>query len=377
MRLKNVICALGLALVMLAALPCRAGSVTVTTSSGQVGGTFKSANGKAVVVEIATGREVTVPWTAIQKIVFGQKVLIEGPGFGKGTGLLVEAGATIAVTGQSLQLPPPGNELAPLSEIRSIAPVGGVPTPAASRPTDSCVSGSERGGATWYSAVAPKFTLTEGTQSAQAIGGSAVARRAQNISCSNWHHQETTLTIDANNTLTEQVGTPSIRAHEYDASISQQIYLTTRLYTEIVGEGFHNSSFNLYLEQSYGGGLGGRVVSNGMFTLELSAGALFVGEHFTTTKGVDFAAGRLGERFDYEFGKKSSPIVLSESTSYMPALDQAKAWQLRAAVELAVPITSHLSFVSGFLEDYMENAANGRKSYSTTTVGLNFSVGQN
>jgi hypothetical protein len=80
--------------------------------------------------------------------------------------------------------------------------------------------------------------------------------------------------------------------------------------------------------------------------MELSAAALFVGEHFTTTKGVAFAASRLSERSSIEFGKKASPVVFSESAGYLPAIDQAKAWQLRGTVQLVVPITSHLTFVS-------------------------------
>ena len=381
MRINIPFHSLGFTFLVLLGCLCRAETDTLITTSGQINGIFKSANSEAVVMSIAPGHDLIIPWAAVQKLTFGQEgktVLIEGPGFANGKGIVLNSGDTITfnLSDRSLQLPPPANGKKKLSEVRTIAPV---PTshPGARKPSNSCIAGSERSNPTWYSSIGPKFGLTEGTQSVQTISGSAAVRRAQNISCGNWHHQETTVTINANNTLTEQVGSPSIRTDEYDASFLHQIYLTPRLYTEFLGEAFHNSAFNLYLEQSYGGGIGGRAISGGPFWMELSGGAVFVGEHFSTTKGPAFAAGLLSERSSIEFGKKDGPIVLSESTSYLPAIDQANAWQLRGTVQLAVPITSHLTFVSGFVEDYMQNAANSRKNYSTTSVGVNFSLGQN
>jgi hypothetical protein len=210
---------------VLVACICRADTDTLIATSGQVTGIFKSANSKEVIMTIAPGRDLTIPWGSVQELTFGQKVLIEGPGFGGGKGIVLNPGDTITASDGSLQLPPPANETKKLSEVRTIGPVSQAAVSATRTASDSCTSGGARSKATWYSSIGPKFSLTEGTQSVQTIGGSLAARRAQNISCTGWQHQETTLTIDANNTLTEQVGTPSIRSHEYDACPASTISL--------------------------------------------------------------------------------------------------------------------------------------------------------
>jgi hypothetical protein len=381
MSLQNPMRALRLPMFLLAAAACWADTDKIVTSEGQVSGIFKSANSHAVIIEVATGEEITLPWSTIQQITFAHPTLVEGPGFGNGKGLLLEKGATITVAERKITLPlgPPDDVPKPLSKIQSMMPLPDAPV-ASNSAGSGCTSGSTRKGPTWTGSATPKYTLTEGTQSVQTVGGSLMFRRAQNTSCTSWQHQATNLILDATNTLTEQVGTPSIRSHEYDGQFLHQVYLASNVYLEGIASGFHNSSFDLYLEQSYGGGIGGKY-SKGMVSLDLSADALFVTEHFTTVKSVSFAAARLTEEFTAELVKKNVkkpiPVVFAESISYLPAFNQPNAWQIRGAVQLFVPITKKLSFVPSFFEDYMENVPNGRKNYSTTSVGLNFSLGQN
>jgi hypothetical protein len=101
---------LGFIFAVLVACVCRADTDTLIATSGQVTGIFKSANSKEVIMTIAHGRDLTIPWGAVQKLTFGQKVLIEGPGFGSGEGIVLNAGDTITALDGSLQSPPPANE---------------------------------------------------------------------------------------------------------------------------------------------------------------------------------------------------------------------------------------------------------------------------
>src|SRR5579862_5447574 len=100
----------------------------------------------------------------------------------------------------------------------------------------------------WTISIAPKASLAAGTQTQQTLGAQITIRREQEQEMKDWHHELTTLILDANNSLTEQVGTPSIRTHEYDGKLTHSVYLADGFYAIVSAEGYHNSSLNLYLE---------------------------------------------------------------------------------------------------------------------------------
>jgi hypothetical protein len=353
---------------------------TLTTRDGStIQGSFRAATSEHVVLEIDSdsGLDVTIPWKSIQRIKLGQRIHVQGLHLTGADWLPFEPQTTLTPSSNRLLTITSGQrtKTESLSKIELITvQANTVNLAAAGSRATGCLPAEKP---IWYASVTPKFSLAEGTQSVQTISGSAAVRRSQNVSCETWQHQATTLTLDANNSLTEQVGSSSIRTHEYDGSLSHQVYLAGGLYAEGLAEGFHNSSFNLYLQQSYGVGFGGRVLANKTAVLELGGGALYVAEHFTGSSGPSFAAGRLTDRLYIRLADlPGGALSLSESTSYLPAIDQAKAWQVRGTVQLVVPITKRLSFTTGFLDDYMENAPNARKNYSTTTAGISFSLGQ-
>jgi hypothetical protein len=353
---------------------------TLTTRNGStIQGTFKAATSEHVVLDIDSDSDldVTIPWKSIQQITLGQTIHVQGLHLTGADWLPFEPQTTLTPNSDRMLTITSGQrtKTESLSKIELITVrANTVNFAAAGSRAIGCIP-AER--PIWYASVTPKFSLAEGTQSVQTISGSAAVRRSQNVSCETWHHQATTLTLDANNSLAEQVGSPSIRTHEYDGALSHQVYLADGLYAEAYAEGFHNSSFNLYLQQSYGGGIGARALSNNTVLLELGGSMLYVAEHFTGSSGPSFAAGRLSDRLNIRLTElPGGPLTLIESTSYIPAIDQAKAWQVRGTVQLIVPITKQLSFTAGFLDDYMENAPNARKNYSTTTAGISFSIGQ-
>jgi len=125
----------------------------------------------------------------------------------------------------------------------------------------------------------------------------------------------------------------------------------------------------------YGGGLGKRVYADKHVSLELLADGLFVTEHFYGAPGATFGAARFGDRLGLRIGKmKGGPVIISQGAGYIPAFGPAKAWQVRGASILDLPVTKAFSLSVIFADDYLENAPNGRKNYSSSTVGLNFAL---
>jgi len=228
----------------------------------------------------------------------------------------------------------------------------------------------------WTGSVTGKASLVSGTQSQQTLGAQIYLRRNQNPRRTDWHHQVTTLVLEANNSLTEQVGSPSIRTHTYDGSLTHQVYLWGGLYVDVLAEGYHNSSLNLYLQQSYGGGVGKNLYTDKRNTLEAKADFLYIAEHFYSgVPSVSFAGVRLQEEYTFSIAYiKDSPLFLAETASYTPAFNQNKAWQARGGVTLGVPITKTFSATLNFSDNYLENAPNARKNYATSSIGLTYTI---
>jgi hypothetical protein len=224
----------------------------------------------------------------------------------------------------------------------------------------------------WAVSASPSFSLAYGDQVVQTWGAQIVASRTQNPYESGWRHQQTSLTRDANNTLTEQPGS-STRIHEYDGEVTHLIYLSQGWYSALFGDGYHNSSQNVYLQQYYGAGIGRRIGGENQ-TFEFTVAPVYVSQHFYGAPSEGFAGMKLYQDTTFLLGKtKAGPIDLIETTSYIPAFNAKKSWQIRGTSSLAIPLTPRLSFVTEFTDDYLEDAP-GRKNYSNTSVGISFTL---
>jgi hypothetical protein len=335
--------------------------VLVPQAGHQLFGTFKRATDKEIVFTLDSGTAVTFSWDQVKELQIRHRttLLAKKP--------LAPTSPSKSSELDSLTIQQDQGNLIILSTNPNLSiPKVNLISISSTSPSPPSVA--------WTISITPKASLTSGTQTQQTWGAQVLVRREQYQSRTDWHHQMTTLILDGNNSLTEQTGTPSIRTHEYDGMFNHAVYLWHGLYTNGVAEGYHNSSLNLYLEQSYGGGLGGRVFNNERNTLELTGDFLYIAEHFYgTVPSVSFAGARLAERYTIKLADlQGGPLEVIESGSYTPAFNQKKAWQSRGTVTLSVPISKALSTNLNFSDNYLENAPNARKNYSTSSIGLTY-----
>ena len=329
-------------------------------------GIFKSATKVDVIITLDSGPQLTVPWNEITELQVNHRVALES------TTALAAMGGSKSFDMEKVSIRPDQENLNIVGNVGSLVlPKASLISVSTSISSDSA-DGTKK--PTWTISITPKASLATGTQTQQTWGGQLNTRREQEHAAPNWHHQMTNLTLDANNVLTEQVGSPSIRTHEYDGLLSHAVYLTKRLYVHALGDGYHNSSLNLYLEQAYGGGLGGKVTATDRNVLELTGDLLFIGEHFYgSVPSVSFPGAGLTERYSLKIADlKGGPLELVESGTYLPAFGQKKAWQTRGIAEVIIPLNKSFSGNLSFGDDYMENAPNARKNYSTSSVGITY-----
>jgi hypothetical protein len=226
----------------------------------------------------------------------------------------------------------------------------------------------------WGIKLTPKGTFNVGSQSKQEVGGAFNSSYFINPSHDPaFGSQRLSLDFNADNTLIEKPGS-SVRTHEYDGQFNYLYYLKKNIYIVGLAEGYHNSSLNLYLQQSYGAGLGGKKELFGeRASLELTADVRGIGEHFIgTSKAVTFAGARLGGEYVLKLNGSATPPELSIAARWIPALSQDKAWQARGRAVLSVPVINGFSLTISVTDDYLENTS--RKNYSSSSVGITYAI---
>jgi hypothetical protein len=374
-HLKRFICLI-FSLVVMAGLCAADGQTLADTppdhivpkSGDLISGTFQSADGAGITFALDSGATTTISWDKVHDVVLHHKVKLTSKlTLRNGCNVQVFENPRFQIKNQTLVVAGAGSNseqtviLANLDSVSSADEVQHNPPDKAAKVK---LTGS----------ILPKASLSTGTQGQQMWGAIIDPSLILNPQASTWHHQQYTLTLQANDTLATQVGSPSIRTHEYDGEFTPQIYLSKRVFAQIVAFGYHNSVLNLYLQQRYGGGIGGQVFSNCRHTLTLGGNLVFIGEHFYgNVPSLGFPGATLRESYKINLAKvNGNEVYISQVITYIPAFGQTKAWQQTGKADLNFPISKKLSASLSYANDYMENAPSVRRNWSTSSVGFTY-----
>ena len=235
---------------------------------------------------------------------------------------------------------------------------------------------------TWLLSITPKATLTSSTQIQQTFGGNLLFDFAQNADRGAFHHRVTYLNLDANSMFSAKPGASPVHSHRYDGQLSERFYIARRAYLSTDAEQYHNNSLNLYLQQSYGGDIHTEVFDKRSETgkqgaaLSLGCDGRYFAEHFYgPTPGAKFWGIQPRQELTIIVATlKGLPVVVGEQGQFMRPIDYAKAWQAHGGITFSLPITKNFKYNTSWIDDYLENAPNARKNYSTVTVGISLSI---
>jgi hypothetical protein len=354
----------------------------VPTTGYAVSGTFETADDAGVTMILDSGAKATLTWDKINQVVLRHKIKVTAK-------LMLTSNLkdllfdqpTIQVRDRTLSFAGVGSNSGTmtLARLHSISIVpddsakpGGSTTGNADEPSESSAHKASK--PVWIGSISPKASLSTGAQGQQTLGATINLRATVNADSTGWHHQFADLRMQANNALFTQAGSPSIRQDNYDGELGYHVFLTKAVYADVVAFGYHNSALNLYLEQRYGGGLGGTVVNNRRQNLELSGYVVYIGEHFYgSVPSQGFAGASLKEQYSINLSEiNGKPVTLSETFAYIPAFAQSKAWQLHGRADLNIPVTKSFSSTFSFSDDYIENVPNVHKNWSTSSVGFTY-----
>jgi hypothetical protein len=132
----------------------------------------------------------------------------------------------------------------------------------------------------------------------------------------------------------------------YEGKGQYDWFFADHTFVYAVGDLYHNYSLDVYLQQSYGAGIGyfkPVTLRNGF---QFSADVRFIGEHFHlpgTSKGLTGAM--LLENYTHRFllGRSDSKPIFSETIQVIPASNDAHALEMRGTLALIVPITDQVT----------------------------------
>jgi uncharacterized protein DUF481 len=334
--------------------------VVVPKSGHPLFGAFQGATGDGISFALDSGSNLSIPWEEIKELQLNHEVMLQAAKPAGKSKVTTEFDcALIKVVEHNLVIVSAGSDMTIARE-----DVASISNPSAASVQDRT---------TWRGVLAPTASLVTGTQGQQTLGGSLEIKRTAHPARQDWHQQSTELELGASSLLVTQVGSAPIRAHEYDGKLNHEAKASQHLYANVFSSAYHNSSFTLYLEQTYGGGLGGRI-SGGKHSLELTGDLLFIGEHFYgSTKSLGFAAADITEIYTIVLAHlKGGELIFAETGAYLPAFNQQKAWQVRGNADLSIPLFKNFVWNCQYRDDYMENAPNLRKNWSTTSTGITY-----
>jgi hypothetical protein len=239
--------------------------------------------------------------------------------------------------------------------------------------SDRCASGIQEACPGWQlKSVSVNLSYLGTTQTDQTYGGSVESTRNWNPEDEGWPHQRTLLDLQANyddKRKNSKPGSANI-TQEYDGRLQHLFFITSdAFYASTVADFYHNNSLGLFLEQSYGGGVG-RLWHGTEFDADLR----FIGEHFYgPNPSVSLAGSQLSERRTFYLNWIRSGANIVEEAKYTPVFNMGSAWQLYGRADLSIPINKKLQAKFGVADNYVENApAPYRKNYLKTTMGLTY-----
>jgi Protein of unknown function, DUF481 len=341
-----------------------ASDVLIPQNGHALYGTFRSATSQEVIFLLDAGQTLTLKWADVKELQVHRHATIRSKAALAGTkagGFLELDAFTIQQSQETLTITSDAKTFA-----LSLVDLNSLSTEKPPMPPAFLLAGT----------VSGTGGLVSGTQTQQSLGAQIYLGGFWHPSATDWHRQVTTLNLEANNILTEQVGSPSIRTHTYDGALTHQVYVWHGLYIDGVAEAYHNSSLNLYLQQSYGGGLGKNLFTNKRNTLEARADFLYIAEHFYGgVPSIGFTGVRLREEYTIHIVPiKNDYITLIENADYTPAFNQKNAWQARGGARLNVPLSEAFSVVLIFDDNYLENAPNARKNYASSSIAVKYTI---
>lgn len=173
---------------------------------------------------------------------------------------------------------------------------------------------------------------------------------------------------------TSQVGTATVKANIWQASLERDQYFSPRLFAAGTAVFNHSYAQTLQLQQAYGLGIGMTVIKNARRQVDVNGNVEYTKESFfNATQNVNLVGSTFSEAYFERLTKRG--LVFNEFASLTPSYNVPSAYSLHATSNLIFPVFKGLGFNVGFVDDYLNNAPVGSNKNSTQfNTGISYTI---
>lgn len=348
-----------LCLLLVLSLAAASRADTLTFLNGdQVTGTLIRADSHTLVFHSDMAGELTAPWSRIRElrtnevfvIVRLNRSTLQGQLLAFGPSLQVFSDASIAA--QALGA----------SEIRMIVDP---------KTYAEAVNAHPLPWQAWRGMVSGGFSQVSATQSSTSYTAQVNLQRP--VPTLAWLPQRADTIIRFSGTYgrLSQPHEPTVRTSIYSAGLEQDLDLNARLFVFANSTLDHNLAQGLELQQSYGGGVGWKLIQSAATQLDLRADLHFTHQRFLSAAAEQFPASSFTESLHQNYGK----IAWTQSLSLTPSYTNGLAYQMAGLSSWAVPLYRSFALNFTVVDSYINNPQPGflRNSLQYST-GIQFAV---
>lgn len=342
--------------------------VMVFTDGERVVGKFEKSNGNSAVFKSDAIGEITVDWSKVRELTTSQKFAV------------IPKNVVLKQNGNTSKVPE--GSIAVSEQKITVTPASGPPQTFATGDTDHVMDQAafdkemtdHKGWfSNWAGTVTAGASLVEATQTSKNYNAAInLVRIAPDV---DWlqRRNRTIFNFSTSYGTLEQPNTPTVKTAIDHVSLEQDEYFSTAVYGFAEGALDHNFAQGLYLQQTYGGGIGWSLIRHPNQTLDLKAGVTYIDQHFS----VGAANQRLvGSTFEEDYshglwrGSKFTEQLIAE-----PAWNNSNALTASGNAQLTMPVYKRMSFTLGTIDNYLHDPPVGfRKNSFQATMGLTYSL---
>jgi putative salt-induced outer membrane protein YdiY len=229
----------------------------------------------------------------------------------------------------------------------------------------------------WKGAASLGYSLQNGNQETNTLTPSITATRERPetpIFEPHWrtHFDFTTLFSHAEQkSLTPpHTITSTVTSRTLTTDLRQDYLFSAANFAFVFGQANHVSTQDLYLQQTYGGGIGRDVVKNARTTFSVLGGLTYVQEKFFNGLNTRTAQVLVGEALGEQFTKR---LRLDHYLHFYPDVIHGGQYRFDTSAVFSFKLTTKLLVNASVIDLYLSNPPAGEKNNITFSMGIGYS----
>ena len=229
----------------------------------------------------------------------------------------------------------------------------------------------------WKGGASLGYSLQNGSQETNTITASIAASRERPETPIFERHMRTTFDFTTLFSHAEQksvtapfVITSTVSSRTLTADLRQDYLFTPDNFVFIFGQVNHISTQDVYLQQTYGGGLGRDVVKNARTVFSVLGGPTYVQEKFFNGQLTQTIELLLGESLGEQFSKR---LRFDHYLQIYPDLIHRGQYRFDTSAVLSFKLSNRFSVNASVIDLYLSNPPTGEKNNITVSTGIGYS----